>query len=62
MNEVEVDDEEMQESDGCYIVHRMNQAAFRKKLVEHFVILFHQNKVVWPVRTGLQRPREVCEC
>ena len=29
-------------------VINMSQEKFRKKLVEHFNILFDQNKIVWP--------------
>jgi hypothetical protein len=39
------------------IVRNMGQDEFRQKLVEHFDILFWQNKIVWPKR--VKTPRSV---
>ena len=33
-------------SDSFTIVRNMNQSIFKKKLIEHFDILFHQNKII----------------
>jgi len=34
------------------IVRNMSMKAFRRKLIEHFDIMFKQHKVVWPSRNG----------
>ena len=35
-------------SDSFTIVRNMNQSIFKKKFIEHFDILFRQNKIIWP--------------
>ena len=37
-------------------VNKMRLDTFRNRLVEHFDILFSQNKVTWPSRTGQSLP------
>ena len=50
--------------ESTVFVHKLRLETFRKRLVEHFDILFTQNKVKWPSRTGesipptLQMPEE----
>ena len=39
--------------DGARKVRNMTLEKFRSKLVEHFDILWKQNKIQWPSRTGL---------
>ncbi len=40
-------------------VHKMSMRMFRAKLIEHFDILFQQNKIVWPTRFGNKHPDEI---
>ena len=35
-------------SDSFTVVKNLHQSTFKQRLVEHFDILFHQNKIVWP--------------
>uniref|UniRef100_A0A7S3PWF4 DDE Tnp4 domain-containing protein n=1 Tax=Chaetoceros debilis TaxID=122233 RepID=A0A7S3PWF4_9STRA len=37
-------------SDGIYIVRNMNQNDFRRRLINHFSILYQANKIEWPRR------------
>ena len=40
-------------------VRHMSLAVFRQLLVNHFAILFSQNKIVWPSRHRMKRRREL---
>ena len=42
-------------SDSFTIVKNMHQAIFKQRLVEHFDILFHKNKIIWPKSVEKQR-------
>ena len=42
-------------SDSFTIVRNMHQAVFKKRLVDHFDILFCQNKIVWPKQIKKKR-------
>ena len=42
-------------SESVTVVRQMHQSIFKSKLVEHFDILFHQNKIVWPKNVEKQR-------
>jgi hypothetical protein len=44
------------QTDGPISVLSLSQNYFKNKLVNHFDILFWQNKIVWPSRTGVQAP------
>ena len=44
------------DANGCRVVRKLSQEYFRSKLVEHFDILFHQGKIVWPKRAGKKQP------
>ena len=60
MNGASSDDNLMNESyeyvsESVTIVRQMHQATFKKKLVEHFDTLFHQNKIIWPKNENKQR-------
>jgi len=42
--------------DGCVVVQSLTFDQFRARLVEHFDILFHQKKIQWPSRCGVNLP------
>ena len=49
------------DQDGYRVVRKLSQDYFRAKLVEHFDIMFHQGKIVWPNRVTQQQPHWVDE-
>jgi hypothetical protein len=49
-------------SDEPISVLSLSQNSFKNKLINHFDILFQQNKIVWPSRTGVQTPVWYNEC
>jgi hypothetical protein len=38
---------------GIRVVRDMSLIEFRKKLIEHFTIMWHQRRVQWPSRNGI---------
>ena len=44
------------EQRGIRVVRKLSLPFFRSKLVEHFDILFKQNRIKWPSRNGLATP------
>ena len=47
------------EQRGIRVVCKLSLQFFRSKLVEHFDIIFKQNRIKWPSRNGLATPGEV---
>ena len=47
---------EVNELDDFQYVRNIHYSTFRQKLVNHFDILFQQNKIRWPTRTGKLMP------
>jgi hypothetical protein len=39
--------------DGVRVVREMSQADFRRRLIEHFSILWRRGEVQWPSRSGV---------
>ncbi len=46
-------------NDWVQFVQHMSLAVFRQLLVNHFAILFSQNKIVWPSRHRMKRQHEL---
>ena len=44
------------DKDGAIIVHKLRLTYFRKKLIEHYDILYRKKKIIWPSRNGLGNP------
>jgi hypothetical protein len=40
------------------VVRKLHRDYFRRKLVEHFDILWRQNKIQWPKRHGCPCPKQ----
>ncbi len=56
-NETEID--ASQNNDNTInVVRNLQQSIFKKKLIEHFDIMFQQNKIVWPQRVN-KKPRKI---
>jgi hypothetical protein len=43
-------------SDGIRYVRKLSMDYFRKRLVEHFDILYQRNEIKWPSRLGMPQP------
>ena len=43
----------LQEAAAPICVKDMSQSAFRRKLIEHFSILWNRGEITWPSRTGV---------
>ena len=49
------------DTDGCIRVNSLTLESFRNRLINHFDILWRQNQILWPTRTGTEPPSRIDE-
>ncbi len=59
--EEDVGEVSRREDGGSITVHKLPRDVFKKNLIEHFDILWKQNKIKWPLRTGSKPPALILE-
>lgn len=54
-------EEDGSDEDNAIPVSKLSLVLFKSKLIEHFDILWKQNKIKWPSRTGSDPPPPIFE-